>query len=208
MRVRSSQMVIKRSGSSRAHSSSTATECSSRVRLANSHERSSLHNVHLTVDPSRIWLRRSGRVLSKSWWPPLLLAVFSLSTCAAPATAPRPNPSQPSPSQALRPCGVEDYGFGSGYDRRARDCLWMAFQQGNPATFETTHRTHEGAALIYRVRLDSVHVEVVFEDQSKDANAGTFKYSCSRLERRPKNDSPNESFAAVACTGRGPEVIF
>jgi hypothetical protein len=115
-----------------------------------------------------------------------------------------------SATQARVDCGVEDYGYGSGYDSQKRDCLWSAFTAGNIASFTSIHRTTEGAKLTYAVTVTvGSRLDVRFENASTDANGGTFSYSCGRLERRSISDQPNRtSFAATNCTGRGPEVIF
>lgn len=107
-------------------------------------------------------------------------------------------------------CGIEDFGFGAGYDNQKRECFWSAFRAGTAASLTSVHRTTEGVNLTYTAIVTGPsRIDVRFVNASTDANGGTFSYSCSQLERRPVSDQPNRtSFAATSCTGRGPEVIF
>ena len=136
-------------------------------------------------------------------------AALILASCAAMPAAPGSVPPTATVASTEIACGVEDFGFGSGYDAAARECLWQAYQRRSAATFTTTHRTHEGAPLIYRASVAGSVVEVVFESRTGDANAGVFSYRCSGLERRTVNDvTSRTTFAATGCSGRGPEVLF
>lgn len=136
-------------------------------------------------------------------------AALILASCVPTPAAPESVPPMATVAPTGIACGVEDFGFGSGYDAAARECLWQAYQRHGAATFTTTHRTHEGATLVYRASVAGSVVEVVFESRTGDANAGMFSYRCSSLARRAVNDVPSRTtFAATGCSGRGPEVLF
>jgi hypothetical protein len=99
-------------------------------------------------------------------------------------------------------CGAEHVVDGTGADVAARQCLWSAYQAGQPAEFVSATTTSAGDPVltIYRV-LPTGRIEV-FVDSTQDRYSlrGWLRLTCPRLELDPLD--PNQpSFRLGDCAG-------
>lgn len=99
-------------------------------------------------------------------------------------------------------CGAEHVVQGTGADIAARQCLWSAYQAGQPAEFVSTTTTIEGDPVltIYRV-LPTGQIEV-FVDSTHDQYSlrSWLRLTCPRLELDPLD--PNQpSIRLGDCAG-------
>lgn len=117
--------------------------------------------------------------------------------------------SQQTAAQALaEDCGSETVIHGSGYDMTARTCLWDAYTAGRAATLETTSYSEEGDPIHHQIAIHPEgQVEILVESYDRFGQAGTFRYTCGKLDRRFHSEGERFSFEATDCVGDKPTVL-
>ncbi len=140
----------------------------------------------------KLFLRTLGWLLLAL--PLLLLACGTVPGTVTPAAtitaviATRTVPS-PTPASELRQCGVEVMVTSKpfeGKDAVARDCLWQAYQAGQPARFTTTAITVEGDPITFDITLVGPRwITVTVTSADTFGMRGVFPHRCGMMERQP-----------------------
>ncbi|WP_437674720.1 hypothetical protein [Sorangium sp. So ce131] len=126
--------------------------------------------------------------------------VLLASSCASTSDKVESAPPEP----PLKPCGTEVVRRGDGYDGAARECIWQAYKDREPAVFTTTRYTIEGDPITYRLEVTLTGVVVVVNSKDRYAQQGTFRHTCRNLERIAQDGTENRfGFALSACAGGG-----
>jgi len=146
----------------------------------------------MTTRTRKLSLRTLGWLLLAL--PLLLLACGTVPRVATPAAtitagiATRTAPSS-TPASELRQCGVEVMVTSKpfeGKDAVARDCLWQAYQAGQPARFTTTALTVEGDPITFDVTVVGPGwITIIVNSADKFGAQGTFHHRCGTMERQP-----------------------
>ncbi len=148
---------------------------------------------------------------------PLLLA---LSACTPKAPAEGESATTRSPAvvePGLMPseangadstCGRETNVHGSGFDARARACLWDAWQNQSPAGLVITMHTVEGDPITYTLRVRSGPVvDVVEDNRDRFGSRGVFRSTCKTLEKRA-GTGERFGFVLRGCEGHAAEIAI
>ncbi|AUX26795.1 hypothetical protein SOCEGT47_073650 [Sorangium cellulosum] len=134
---------------------------------------------------------------------PAALVLFLLACACGPS--PEKVQSAP-PAPPLKQCGTEVVKRGEGYDARARECIWQAYKDREPAEFTTTRYTIEGDPITYHLEVTLTGVVVVVNSKDRYALQGVFRHACRNLERIMQEGSEDRfGFALSACSGGGAE---
>ncbi len=146
----------------------------------------------MTTRTRKLSLRTLGWLLLAL--PLLLLACSTVPGTATPAVtipagiATRTAPS-PTPAFGVQQCGTEirtRMWPGEGRDATARDCLWQAYQAGQPAQFTTTAITVEGDPITFAVTVVGPGwITIIVNSADKFGVQGTFQHRCGLMERQP-----------------------
>jgi len=145
-------------------------------------------------------MTRTGKLFLRTLgWPLLALPLLLLACGTVPGTATpaatitaviatRTMPS-PTPASELRQCGKEVMVTSKpfeGKDAVARDCLWQAYQAGQPAQFTTTAITVEGDPITFHVTvLGPGWLTVMVNSADRFGAQGSFLHRCGMMERQP-----------------------
>lgn len=114
--------------------------------------------------------------------------VFAVTDCTEPVPEPGPEGARPAPAAytdgPARDCGVEFYEHGQGLDRAARECLWEAYQAGEPAILTSHERTEEGAPITVQYTVVPPDGILMRRDTTRDplGPPGVFQYRCAGLQ--------------------------
>lgn len=125
-----------------------------------------------------------------------------------PVVAPAPPGAGGGGATEARVCGSELWGPAGGYDAVSRDCLWRAYQLGEPAVFTSIQRTSEGDPITWTLRIVEASEITVTWDNTADkfAAEGDRKvrtYTCRKLEQVPQQQGLDRRlfFQLSGCTG-------
>ena len=108
-------------------------------------------------------------------------------------------------------CGTADERLESSYDSSGRDCVWMAYENGQAARWTLRSYTIEGDPIPTTLLFQPAGGIglVVTRDTSADkfggfGNQRLFTYRCATMTRVPRRDDLSRySFALTNCTGDG-----
>lgn len=121
---------------------------------------------------------------------------------------PPPRLQRAKPKLELKPCGNEVSRHGSGYDAKARECIWQAYSAHEPAEFSTTRYTIEGDPISYRIQITPEGVVVTVDSKDRFGQQGVFTHTCQALERIKQEEQPDRfGFALSGCTGGGADRL-
>lgn len=110
------------------------------------------------------------------------------------------------PAPPLKQCGTEVVKRGEGYNAAARECIWQAYKDREPAEFTTTRYTIEGDPITYHVEVTLTGVVVVVDSKDRYALRGVFRHACRNFERIMQEGTDDRfGFALSGCSGGGAE---
>ncbi|HSN97162.1 MAG TPA: hypothetical protein VLS89_02655 [Candidatus Nanopelagicales bacterium] len=135
-------------------------------------------------------------------------AVFVAASLALACSSPPPPLRRSPPKLELKPCGTEELRHGEGYNAAARECLWQAYQDRQPAEFTTTLYTIEGDPISYRVQLTPKAYIVTVDSKDRYGTQGVMTHKCETFERIRQDERPDRfGFALSRCTGGGSDRV-
>jgi len=104
-------------------------------------------------------------------------------------------------------CGKEIIRHGQGYDQKARDCLWQAYERGDEAQLTTTSYTVEGDPITYAlVVLSRDRIQVHRDSADRFGQSGQLDFTCKSLDREPNEDGRHH-FVLRGCVGGPSETL-
>lgn len=102
----------------------------------------------------------------------------------------------------LRFCGVEELGHSGAPDAAVRECVWQAYQRGEPVEFVSRLITTEGAPVTTTYTLLGPDRVLVYQDsQDRFGRFGVFRSTCTGVE-----PDPREVFRFAGCSEPVPEA--
>lgn len=104
-------------------------------------------------------------------------------------------------------CGKEIILHGQGYDQKARDCLFQAYERGDEAQLTTTSYTVEGDPITHAiVVLSRDRIQVHRDSADRFGQPGQLDFTCKSLAREPTEDG-RDQFVLRGCVGGPSETL-